>query len=115
MVFTNVEWPRAAFPRTQDLYRKTLVKRGASIGANATIVCGVVLGRFSFVGAGSVVTEDLPDYALAYGVPARVHGWVCVCGEKLEFAEATACCGVCSRSYRKTMIGREARVEESAE
>ena len=115
MVFTNVDWPRAAFPRSQDTYLKTLVKRGTSIGANATIVCGVVLGRFSFVGAGSVVTEDVPDYALAYGVPAKIHGWVCVCGKKLEFDQETARCPVCNRSYRQLVVAGETRIEESTE
>jgi len=83
-VFTNVINPRSHVPR-KDEYRKTLVQRGASIGANATIVCGNTIGEYAFVGAGSVVTKDVPSYALVYGCPARIQGWVCKCGEKLDF------------------------------
>ena len=78
-VFTNVVNPRAFVVR-KDEYRPTRVKRGASIGANATIVCGVTLGRYCVVGAGGVVTRDVPDYAVVYGNPARVRSWVCWCG-----------------------------------
>ena len=83
MVFTNVFNPRAAI-RRMDEARPTLVKRGASLGANCTIVCGVTIGRYAFVGAGAVVTKDVPDHALAHGNPAKVRGWVCACGEKLD-------------------------------
>jgi UDP-2-acetamido-3-amino-2,3-dideoxy-glucuronate N-acetyltransferase len=104
MVFTNVTNPRSQVPR-KDEYRPTLVKRGASIGANATIVCGVTLGEYVFVGAGAVVTHDLPAYALAYGNPARIHGWMCQCGVRLEFIpaaqDAEATCASCSRRYSK--------------
>lgn len=106
MVFTNVFNPRSHFPR-RDQYAATLVRRGATIGANATVVCGVTLGRYSFVGAGSVLTRDLPDYALAFGNPAKIHGWMCYCGEKLPFAEGAvegeeqAVCANCSRLYAK--------------
>src|SRR6056297_2553508 len=82
-VFTNVINPRA-FVERKDEYKQTLVKRGASIGANATIVCGATLGRYCFVGAGSVVTKDVLDHALVYGSPARHNGWVCKCGVKLD-------------------------------
>ena len=82
-VFTNVINPRSHVPR-KDEYKTTLVKTGASIGANATIVCGSTLGRYCFIGAGAVVTRDVPDYALCYGNPARLRGWVCSCGEKLN-------------------------------
>lgn len=82
-VFTNVINPRSHIPR-KDEYRTTLVKTGASIGANATIVCGCTLGRYCFIGAGAVVTRDVPDYAMCYGNPARLRGWVCSCGEKLK-------------------------------
>jgi len=82
MVFTNVINPRAFVERKHE-YLKTLVKKGASIGANATVVCGSTLGEYCFVGAGSVVTRDVPAYAMVYGSPARVRGWVCKCGVKL--------------------------------
>ncbi len=85
MVFTNVMNPRSHVSR-KDEYRTTLIQRGASVGANATVVCGTTLGRYAFVGAGAVVTRDLPAYALAYGAPARIQGWICQCGEKLPLA-----------------------------
>ena len=82
MVFTNVRTPRCEYPRnTSKDYRPTLVKRGASIGANATIVCGTTIGRCAFVGAGATVTQDVPDYAVVYGNPARIHGYMCACGD----------------------------------
>lgn len=104
MVFTNVINPRSHVSR-KDEYKKTLVRKGASVGANATIVCGTTLGRYCFVGAGSVVTKDIPDYALVYGSPARVRGWMCQCGEQLKFIEQNgveaAKCKSCGDSYRK--------------
>jgi UDP-2-acetamido-3-amino-2,3-dideoxy-glucuronate N-acetyltransferase len=81
-VFTNVNTPRSFVSRKHE-YSRTLVRTGATIGANATVVCGVTVGRYSFVGAGSVVTKDVPDYALVYGNPAKQHGWVCRCGARL--------------------------------
>ncbi|HET7814330.1 MAG TPA: acyltransferase [Candidatus Baltobacteraceae bacterium] len=100
MVFTNVFTPRSGTPRnTMDDYRKTLVKRGASIGANATVVCGNTIGEYAFVGAGSVVTKDVPAYAVVYGNPARVHGYACECGMKLEFAQDRARCEDCGREF----------------
>lgn len=84
MVFTNVINPRAFIERKHE-FKKTLLKKGCSIGANATIVCGITIGKYSFVGAGSVVTKDVPDFALVYGVPAEIHGWVSKNGYKLEF------------------------------
>lgn len=83
MVFTNVMNPRSAVSRKTE-YRRTLVRRGASIGANATIVCGVTIGRYAFVGAGAVISRDVPDYALMIGVPARRTGWMSEAGHKLE-------------------------------
>ena len=83
MVFTNVINPRSHVSRKSE-YRRTLVRRGASIGANATIVCGTTLGEYAFVGAGAVVSRDVKPYALVVGVPARQAGWVCQCGEILE-------------------------------
>lgn len=84
MVFTNVLNPRSHVSRKHE-YRQTLVKKGASVGANATIVCGVTIGRYAFVGAGAVVTSDVPDYTLVYGNPARIRGWICQCGVKLQW------------------------------
>lgn len=104
MVFTNVINPRSHISR-KDEYKTTLVRRGASIGANATIVCGVTLGYYSFVGAGSVVTRDVPDYALVLGSPARIRGWMCQCGEQLAFTDEDvvekAVCQSCGETYRK--------------
>ena len=82
MVFTNVYNPRSAVVR-KDEYRPTLVKRGATLGANCTVVCGNAVGQYAFVGAGSVVTKDVPDYALVIGNPGRISGWMCQCGVKL--------------------------------
>jgi len=96
-VFTNVINPRAFVERKSE-YKETRVKRGASIGANATIVCGTTLGEYSFVGAGSVVTKDVPAHAMVYGSPARVRGWVCSCGVKL--GEDLAC-PACGKRYAK--------------
>jgi UDP-2-acetamido-3-amino-2,3-dideoxy-glucuronate N-acetyltransferase len=87
MVFTNVMNPRSAVIR-KDEYRKTLVKRGASIGANATIVCGITLGRYCFIGAGAVVIHDVPDYALVVGNPAHQTGWMSEAGGKLQFIDS---------------------------
>lgn len=98
MVFTNVINPRSHIERKHE-YRRTLVKQGASIGANATIVCGVTLGRYSFVAAGAVVTHDVPDYGLVMGVPASLSGWVCACGVRLSgLGEVT--CAACGREYQ---------------
>lgn len=99
-VFTNVINPRSHINRKNE-YRKTLLKEGCSIGANSTIVCGHTIGKYALVGAGSVVTKDVPDYALVIGNPARVRGHVCYCGEKLCFDGDRARC-VCGRNYIKT-------------
>ena len=98
MVFTNVINPRSAVSR-KDEYRRTLVRRGASIGANATIVCGVTLGAYCFVGAGAVVTRDVPDYALVVGVPAQVIGAVCACGVRLADGDGSLACAACGSRY----------------
>jgi UDP-2-acetamido-3-amino-2,3-dideoxy-glucuronate N-acetyltransferase len=96
MVFTNVTNPRSHVARKNE-YKRTLVKRGATLGANSTIVCGTTIGRYAFVGAGAVVTRDVPDYALMLGVPAKRCGWVCSCGVRLEENESPKCfaCGRC--------------------
>lgn len=100
MVFTNVLDPRSKYPqRGAEHYHRTLVKRGASIGANATIVCGHTIGRHAFIAAGAVVTRDVPDYALMKGVPARQHGWVCECGEILPKFEVRVDCPRCKLAY----------------
>lgn len=98
MVFTNVVNPRSHVSR-KDEYRRTLVRRGASIGANATVLCGVTLGEYCFVGAGAVVTRDVPPYALVTGVPARRSGWVCACGVKLSGGQGTVRCASCASTY----------------
>lgn len=102
MVFTNVLTPRSAFPRNKkEDYSKTTIKKGASLGANSTVVCGVTIGEHAFIGAGSVVTKDIPPYALCYGNPARIKGWVCECGIKLTFNSINATCLECNRKYEK--------------
>jgi UDP-2-acetamido-3-amino-2,3-dideoxy-glucuronate N-acetyltransferase len=115
MVFTNVVNPRSHVIR-RDEYKTTLVRRGASLGANCTIVCGVTIGRYAFVGAGSVVTKDIPDYALVYGTPARLSGWMCGCGIKLPFAGSDGfekgTCPACGMHY--TRRGREVAVLKPA-
>ena len=99
-VFTNVHNPRSAIPRMDEL-RETVVMKGATIGANATIICGNNIGRYAFIGAGSVVTKETPDYALVYGNPARTMGWMCECGTKLEFKKSEAVCKSCKKEYKK--------------
>ena len=101
MVFTNVINPRCEIPR-RDEYRRTRVGRGASLGANSTIVCGHDVGRYAFVAAGAVVTKDVPDYALMAGVPARRIAWACRCGATLPEPDAAGevACGSCTNRYR---------------
>jgi UDP-2-acetamido-3-amino-2,3-dideoxy-glucuronate N-acetyltransferase len=99
-VFTNVLNPRSHVSRKHE-YRRTLVKRGGSIGANATIVCGVTLGEYAFIGAGAVVTADVPPYGLMVGVPARRVGWMCQCGERLHVAAGRAACTTCGAGYEE--------------
>jgi UDP-2-acetamido-3-amino-2,3-dideoxy-glucuronate N-acetyltransferase len=115
MVLTNVINPRSHVSR-KDEYKTTLIKKGASVGANATIVCGVTLGRYCFIGAGAVVTRNVPDHALVYGNPGRVQGWICQCGVRLNFetldTKEQAVCQECGESYLKngqvvTSLGEE--------
>lgn len=101
MVFTNVINPRAHVPRKHE-YRATLVKRGVSIGANATIVCGHTLGEYAFIGAGAVVTSDVVPYALMLGVPARQAGWMCQCGTRLPDSVGQFDCPACGARYELT-------------
>ena len=98
MVFTNVINPRAHVSR-KDEYLKTLVKRGASLGANSTIVCGNTIGAYAFVGAGAVVTHDVPAYALVVGAPARRIGWMCACGVRIQQTQGDAVCASCQSRY----------------
>jgi UDP-2-acetamido-3-amino-2,3-dideoxy-glucuronate N-acetyltransferase len=102
MVFTNVVDPRSKYPQAgKEFYRPTLVKEGASLGANSTIVCGHTIGRFAFVGAGAVVTKDVPDFALVVGNPARVVGWMSEAGRKLTFdKDGVAFCEKSKKGYK---------------
>lgn len=102
MVFTNVINPRSAVPRKHE-YKKTLVKKGASIGANATIICGNTIGEYAFIGAGTVVTKEVPPYALVVGNPGKQKGWVSEYGHSLDFGEDNlAVCPESGQQYRKT-------------
>jgi UDP-2-acetamido-3-amino-2,3-dideoxy-glucuronate N-acetyltransferase len=105
VVFTNVFNPRAEIPRMKEL-RTTLVRRGATLGANCTIVCGVTIGRYAFLGAGAIVTKDVPDHALVVGNPARQIGWMCRCGERLG---DDLVCPVCGVAYKESEKGLEPR------
>jgi UDP-2-acetamido-3-amino-2,3-dideoxy-glucuronate N-acetyltransferase len=99
VVFTNVVNPRSEVVRRGE-YKTTLVRLGASIGANATVLCGLTIGSYAFVGAGAVVTRDVLDFALVVGNPARQSGWMCRCGVKLKLAGESALCGACGTRYR---------------
>lgn len=102
MVFTNIRTPRSRFPRnSSDEFEETRVKHGASIGANATIVCGVTIGESALVAAGAVVVRDVPAHALVGGVPAKILGWVCDCGSTLAFEGHAALCG-CGQAFTMT-------------
>jgi len=108
MVFTNVTNPRSHWPR-KDEYKKTIVKKGASLGANSTIVCGISIGQYAFIGAGALVNKDVPDYALVYGLPAKIQGWMCYCGIRLDLSNSpesqeTADCSNCGRKYEKKLL-----------
>lgn len=102
MVFTNIVDPRSKYPQVgTKYYHKTLVKEGASLGANSTILCGITIGKYSFVGAGAVVTKDVPDYALVVGNPARVVGWMSEAGQKLKFdSDGYAFCSKSNKKYK---------------
>ena len=100
-VFTNDLTPRARYPKGSAGYKKTLIREGASIGANATIVCGHTVGRWALIGAGAVVTKHVPDHALMLGGPALRKGWVCECGQILRFVAKRAQCADCGRRYEE--------------
>lgn len=110
MVFTNILNPRSEFPQKGGKnYLKTLVKRGSTLGANCTVVCGITIGSYAFVGAGAVVTRDVPDYGMIVGVPGKLEGWMCRCGTKLGLSnnperDEKATCTKCGRKYRKTKL-----------
>lgn len=106
MVFTNIVDPRSKYPQVgKEFYKPTLVKEGASLGANSTIVCGHIVGRFAFVGAGAVVTKDIPDYALVVGNPARIVGWMSEAGRKLVFdQDGIAFCEKAKKRYRLSHV-----------
>jgi UDP-2-acetamido-3-amino-2,3-dideoxy-glucuronate N-acetyltransferase len=112
MVFTNVMNPRSHVSRRHE-YRRTLVRRGASIGANATIVCGTTLGEYAFIGAGAVVAKDVPAYALMVGVPARRIGWMCQCGERLPDSGAGTCAS-CGTEYVRSGEGIQPAAKSGA-
>jgi UDP-2-acetamido-3-amino-2,3-dideoxy-glucuronate N-acetyltransferase len=96
--------PRSFISRKKE-FRKTVVGRGATIGANATIVCGYKIGQYALIGAGSVVTKDVPDYALVYGNPARMKGSVCQCAVEITFRADKAICQVCGKKYKRDSAG----------
>lgn len=108
-VFTNVLNPRSHISRKKE-YAATLVRRGATIGANATVICGATIGEYAFVGAGAVVRGDVPAFALVVGVPARQVGWMCRCGARLEVRAGLATCTACGTRYRE-VHGRLAPVD----
>lgn len=109
--FTNVMVPRSSISQ-RGKYVPTLIRKGVTIGANATIVCGHTINKYAFIGAGAVVTRDIPDYALAYGNPARIQGWVCECGTRLNFGQGgQAKCSRCNKEYKKYEKGEGPRVE----
>jgi UDP-2-acetamido-3-amino-2,3-dideoxy-glucuronate N-acetyltransferase len=104
MVFTNVFNPRSFISRKKE-FRATLVRKGATLGANATVICGNTIGKYAFIGAGSVVTKDVPDYALVYGNPGKVKGWVCQCAVEIAFRSGRAKCQACGKKYKKDRLG----------
>jgi len=103
MVFTNVYNPRSPIPRMKEV-RPTLIRKGASLGANCTVVCGNTVGQYAFVGAGAVVKKDVPDYAMVAGNPAKIKGWMCVCGNRIDFHGSKGECRGCGKPYR---LGKE--------
>jgi len=114
VVFTNVTNPRSAIPRMSEL-KTTLVKKGSTIGANATIICGNTIGKYAFIGAAAVVTKNVLDYALVYGNPARIRNWMCECGMKLGFTSNSTKCKVCGKEYfkKKEKVCRKTKDESS--
>lgn len=106
-VFTNDKNPRAKYPKKNGYSRygkwlSTLVKEGTTLGANSTTVCGNIVGKWAIIGAGAAVVSDVPDYAIVVGTPAKIIGWTCECGNKLEFKNGKAICRICKRKYKKS-------------
>jgi UDP-2-acetamido-3-amino-2,3-dideoxy-glucuronate N-acetyltransferase len=112
MVFTNVFNPRSEIRRMEEI-RPTLVRQGATLGANCTIVCGTTIGQYAFVGAGTVVTKTVPDFGLVVGNPGRIIGWMCICGNRIVLSKSnrTGRCQACGRSYQKA--GQEVSLAEN--
>jgi UDP-2-acetamido-3-amino-2,3-dideoxy-glucuronate N-acetyltransferase len=104
-VFTNVSSPRS-FISQKNKFKTTVIRKGATIGANATVVCGNTIGTYAFVGAGAVITSDVPDYALVYGNPGRIQGWVCRCGNRLDLGAEIILCRHCNSLYALTEDNR---------
>ncbi len=104
-VLTNDPNPRAEVKKPREQWLPTLIRKGATIGANATVLCGLTVGRYAFVAAGSVVTRDVPDYALLVGVPGRLAGWMCRCGTRLQLADFAAICTHCGLRFKHTPAG----------
>lgn len=101
VVFTNDINPRAEYPKKKEEWLPTLVERGATIGANATILCNITIGKYSMIGAGAVVREDVPDYGIVVGNPGKIVGYICRCGRRLTFLRNKSICKKCKRSYTK--------------
>jgi UDP-2-acetamido-3-amino-2,3-dideoxy-glucuronate N-acetyltransferase len=98
-VFTNDLNPRAEVKKPREEWLPTVIKNGATIGANATVLCGITVGRYAFIAAGTVVTADVPDYAMAIGVPGRLSGWMCACGTRIQMSGVEGSCEQCGRRY----------------
>lgn len=113
-VLTNDPNPRAEVKKGREQLASTLVRKGATIGANATILCGLTIGRYSFVGAGTVVTRDVPDHALVLGVPGRIQGWMCRCAARLRLIRSKAKCPECGRAYKHSKRGLSETYEVGA-
>ena len=109
MVFTNVTNRRILISRKNE-YKKTLIKKGATIGANSTIICGNEIGKYALIGAGAVVTKDVPNHAIVVGNPGRITGWICQCGLKLKFSDNRAICQ-CGQEYEKTNNNQLRRIQ----
>jgi len=105
VVLTNDPNPRAEIKKPREQWLPTLIRKGATVGANATVLCGITVGSYAFVAAGAVVTRNVPDYALIVGVPGKIVGWMCRCAKQLEITQGKAKCTACGRSYKKAGDG----------